>query len=149
MGTLSQTLQAHTVIGIDTAIFIYLWERHPRYYRPAETVFRYLKTTSVQGITSLLTLIEVCVYPQRQGRLDLVADYERTLLHSQQVQTVPISVAIARRAVQLRAVYDFHVPDAVQIATALESGATAFITNDRRLTKTQEVNVLMLEDYAE
>lgn len=148
MGTLIQALQAHTRVGIDTSIFIYLWERHPRYYTQAETVFRHLQPGVTQGITSLITLIEVCVYPQQQGRLDLVAEYERALLHSQQLQTLPVTLSIARQAMQLRAAYGVHVPDALQLATALESGATVFITNDRRLAQVQELNVLVLAEFA-
>jgi len=87
------------------------------------------------------------VLPQRQGRLDLVQAYERSLLHSRQVQTLPVDAALARRAVALRAQYDIHVPDALQIAAALEAGATAFITNDRRLAKVQELQVLLFDEY--
>lgn len=147
MGALSQALKAHTLIGLDTAPFIYFWERHPRYYPLAEILFQHLKAPTVHGVTSLITLIEVCVYPQRQKRPDLVAMYEQVLLHSQQVETLPVTVAVARRAVHLRATYEIHVPDALQLATALEAGATAFITNDRHLQKVSEIAVLVLEDY--
>ncbi len=100
------------------------------------------------GITSIITLIEACVHPQRQGRLDLVRTYERSLLHSQQGRTLPVDAALARRAVVLRAQYDIHVPDALQIAAAIEHGATVFVTNDLRLARVQELDVLLLEDYA-
>ena len=72
MGSLEQDLAAHQIIGLDTAPFIYLWERHPRYFPLSEALFRHLKRAEVQGITSIITLIEVCVLPQRQGRQDLV-----------------------------------------------------------------------------
>jgi len=39
------------------------------------------------------------------------------------------------------------VPDALQIAAALEAGATAFVTNDQRLGKVKELDVLQLDDY--
>jgi len=113
----------------------------------SETLFRYLRQPHVQGITSVVTLIEVLVYPQRQGRQDLVQTYERALLHSRQVQVLPVDVALARRTADLRARYGIFVPDAVQIAAALHAGATAFITNDRRLTKVQDIAVLVLDDY--
>ncbi|MBN1815270.1 MAG: type II toxin-antitoxin system VapC family toxin [Anaerolineae bacterium] len=147
MGELTQALASHTIIGVDTAPFIYLWERHPRYFDLSETLFRHLQNPDVQGITSIVTLIEACVLPQRQGRLDLVQAYERALLHSQQVQMLPVDAAVARQAVALRARYDVRVPDAVQIAAALEAGATAFVTNDRRLLKVQELQVLLLDEY--
>jgi predicted nucleic acid-binding protein len=38
------------------------------------------------------------------------------------------------------------VPDALQIAAAIEAEATAFVTNDRRL-KVQELDVFPFDDY--
>jgi predicted nucleic acid-binding protein len=148
LGELERDLSVHTIIGVDTAPFIYLWERHPHYYPLSETLFRHLKKPGVRGVTSIITLIEACVLPQRQGRLDLVQTYERALLHSRQVQTLPVDAELARRAVILRAEYSIRVPDALQIAAALEIGATAFVTNDRRLAKVQELHVLLFDDYA-
>ena len=147
MGQLEQDLAAHETIGLDTAPFIYLWERHPRYFALSEALFRHLKKPDVQGITSNITLIEVCVLPQRQGRQDLVQAYERALLHSRQVRTLSVDADLARRAVTLRAEYGIRVPDALQIAAALETGATAFVTNDQRLAKVKELHVLQFDDY--
>jgi predicted nucleic acid-binding protein len=145
---LEQALATHTVVGVDTAPFIYLWERHPRYFSLAETLFRHLRKTEIQGITSVITLIEACVHPQRQGRLDLVQAYERALLHSRQVRTLPVDAVLACRAVALRAQYNVHVPDALQIAAAIVAGATIFVTNDRQLVKVQELQVLLFDDCA-
>jgi predicted nucleic acid-binding protein len=113
----------------------------------SEALFHYLLKVEVQGITSVITLIEACVYPQRQGRLDLVRTYEHALLNSRQVRLLPIDISIARRAIVLRAKYGIHVPDALQIAAAIESGATLFVTNDRRLSRVQDIQVLVLDDY--
>lgn len=148
MGKLTQALRSHQQIGVDTAPFIYLWEKHPRYFRLSEELFRYLSSAETYGSTSIITLIEACIYPQRQGRADLVKIYENALLHSQQVQMWPVNVEIARRAVQLRADYNIHIPDALQLATAITAGATLFVTNDRRLQKINEIKVLSFEDYA-
>jgi predicted nucleic acid-binding protein len=59
-----------------------------------------------------------------------------------------MDAAVARRAVILRAQYDIHVPDALQIGAALDGGATAFVTNDRQLSRVQEIARLLLDDYA-
>ncbi|MCL7452222.1 MAG: PIN domain-containing protein [Anaerolineae bacterium] len=147
MGTLEEALADHNIIGVDTMPFIYLWERHPHYLSLSESLFRYLKEPDVRGITSLITLVEACVLPQRQGREDLVQKYERILLHSRQVETLPIDAAVARRAIVLRARHNLRVPDSLQVAAALEAGATAFVTNDRQLEKVPELAVLVLDDY--
>jgi predicted nucleic acid-binding protein len=145
---LEQDLASHFIIGVDTSPFIYLWEQHPRFFPLSETLFRYLKRPEVKGITSVITLIETCVHPQRQGRPDLVAAYERALLSSQQVQMLPIDTALARHAVILRASYGIRVPDALQLAAAIEAGATLFVSNDSRLSKVQEIPVILLDNYA-
>lgn len=147
MGQLGETLAGHDIVAVDTAPFIYLWEQHSRYLPLAEELFGHLKQPQVQGITSIITLIEACIHPQRQGRLDLVQAYERSLLHSQQIRMLPIDAALARRAVILRAAYEMHVPDALQMSAAIESGATLFVTNDRRLSKVREIEVLLFDDY--
>ena len=60
---------------------------------------------------------------------------------------LPVDATLARRAVVLRAAYNILVPDSIQIATALESGATLFVTNDKRLATVRELRVLVLDDY--
>lgn len=147
MGGLEEDLSAHSIIGIDTAPFIYLWERHPQYAPLSEALFRYLKRPDVQGITSMITLIEACVQPKRRGRQDLIDAYEHALLDSQQVRTLLIDAPLARRAVGLRATLNLRVPDALQMAAALQAGATLFVTNDRRLTAVRQIQVLLLDDY--
>lgn len=147
MAGLKPILSEHTTIGLDTNPFIYLFEHHPRYFPLLEELFSYLKSPGVQGVTSIITLIETCVQPQRDGRADLVEIYERTLLNSQQVHMYNIDSALARRAIQLRAQHGIRVPDALQVSAALEHEATVFITNDRRLKKVTELPVLVLDDY--
>lgn len=58
--------------------------------------------------------------------------YRDILLNAEGLTTVEVSVAIAEGAAQLRSQYSLRTPDAIQIATALQSGATALITNDIR-----------------
>ncbi len=147
MGQLGETLARHDLVAVNTSPFIYLWEQHPQYIALAEEPFRHLRQPQVHGVTSIITLIEACVHPQRQGRADLVQAYENSLLHSQQIQLLPIDAALARRAVVLRAAYEIHVPDALQLSAGIESGATIFVTNDRRLSRVQEIEILLFDDY--
>ena len=77
----------------------------------------------------------------------MVQAYENSLLHSQQVRMLPVDTELARMAVALRAAYEIQFPDALQIAAAMESGATVFVTNDRRLNKVQEIEILLFDDY--
>ncbi len=54
---------------------------------------------------------------------------------------------VADRAASLRSLLRLRLPDAIQVATVLESGADAFLTNDRELLRAeQSVQVLLLDD---
>lgn len=53
---------------------------------------------------------------------------------------------LARGAVILRAAHEIHIPDALQISAAIEAGATLFVTNDRRLTRVQDIEILLFDD---
>jgi predicted nucleic acid-binding protein len=81
-------------------------------------------------VTSTLTLTEVLVHPYRDGNQALAEQYFHTLLNARNLRTVALSAAIA--AARIRAAYQLKTPDAIQLGTAKEGGATAFLTNDVR-----------------
>ena len=59
-----------------------------------------------------------------------------------------ITLGIAERAGRLRGRYkDIKAIDAIQIASAIDVGADAFLTNDKKLKKVEEIKVLVLKDY--
>jgi predicted nucleic acid-binding protein len=56
--------------------------------------------------------------------------------------------ALAERAATLRARYQVvRAADAIQLAAALEFGARVFLTNDDRLRRVTEVEVIVLERW--
>ena len=59
-----------------------------------------------------------------------------------------ITLSIAERAGKLRGRYtDIKALDAIQIASAIEVGADAFFTNDKKLKKEEEIKVMVLKEY--
>ena len=69
----------------------------------------------------------------------LAKRYEKALC---QYEVVPVSVPIAALAAQLRAQHRLKLPDALQLATALEAGASAFVTHDRDFSGVTALPVL-------
>ncbi|HET7321991.1 MAG TPA: PIN domain-containing protein, partial [Longimicrobiaceae bacterium] len=53
-----------------------------------------------------------------------------------------------RTAAQLRARYGVRRPDALQLAAAVSTGCTAFLTNDRRLPNIAGMKVVTLDGPA-
>ena len=142
----SDATQGVTRLGLDSAPVIYLVEMHPRYDYLVSELFRQIAAGHFLGVTSVVTLGEVMVVPLREGRVDIARRYRRLLLSSPGVRTSNIDPLTAERAAALRAKYGIRLPDALQLAVAIEERCEAFLTNDRRLARVTELRVLVLDD---
>lgn len=96
-------------------------------------------------VTSVVTLLEVLVYPLRLGNTRLAQQYRDILLSSENITIVSVSEDIAEVAAQLRAVHNLRTPDAIQMATAINQAASFFLTNDARLPSLPGLEVIVLE----
>jgi predicted nucleic acid-binding protein len=133
-------------LGFDTAPMIYFVEAHPEYDAQITPIFERIEQGELEGITSVITLLEVLVQPIRLNRIDLASRYRQLLLESERFSVLPITVEIAELAADLRARYNLRTPDALQVATALAHRCEAFLTNDARLKRVAEIRVLTLEE---
>jgi predicted nucleic acid-binding protein len=141
-------LAAHDIIGLDTSVFIYHLEDHPRYRPLTHELLAGVQAGRQVAVTSVVTVMELTVRPWRLGRSSVAREYEALLVHFPNLVLADVTRAAARRAAQLRARYGVQPADALQAATALLNGATAFVTNDRRLARlAPELNVLVLEGF--
>ena len=82
----------------------------------------------------------------RNGREDLANAYREILLRSPALRAIPLDQQAAEAAARLRAVYNLRTPDAIQIATAIQSGASHFLTNDITLAQVSGISVFLLDD---
>ncbi len=114
------------VVGVDTAPFIYLIEEHPVYLPAVRSLFEAADLGRLRIVTLVITLLEVLVQPLRQGDQELARQYREILLEATGLIIVPVSARIAEKAAALRAFYNLRTPDAIQAATAIGEGASAF-----------------------
>ena len=133
------------VVGLDTAPLIYFIEKNPAYLEAVRPFFEGIDQGEFSAVTSIITLLEVLVHPFRRGDAALAQQYRDILLNAQGLSTISLSQAVVERAAQLRAAYNVRTPDAIQIATAIHSGASYFLTNDTRLPSLPDVEVMVLE----
>ena len=96
-------------------------------------------------VTSTVTLLEVLVHPLRSNNRELATEYRDILLNSK-LMTLEVSNDIAEQAAQLRAAHNIRTPDAIQISTALNAGATHFFTNDIRLPELPSMQILSIDE---
>lgn len=133
------------VVGLDTAPLIYFIEQNETYLEQVRAFFQAMSRGEFQVVTSTLTLTEVLVHPLRAGNLELAAQYRDIVLDQENLTTLPVSAEIAELAAQLRAMQNLRTPDAIQVATAIQAGATFFLTNDARLATVPDLEVLVLD----
>jgi len=131
-------------VAVDTALFIYLIEEHPRYLSAVRPLFEEADAGHRRLVTSAVTLLEVLVVPYRAGDRPLAARYEALLAHSRGLTLVDVDRVQLRAAAQLRARYGLRTPDALQIAAAIGEGCAVLVTNDQRLRPVPAVQVIQL-----
>jgi len=144
---LVDALGRHERIGLDTPVFIYHLEGSSRYAEPAGHVFDELAEGRFAGVTSVLTLMELAVKPLQLGRPEVADEYEVLLANFPHLTVAGIDRPAARRAAELRAMHRLRPADALQVASCLEAGATAFVTNDRDFRRVSDFQVLLLDDF--
>jgi predicted nucleic acid-binding protein len=135
-------------VAVDTAIFIYFIEEHPRFLPVILPLFREADRGKRELITSALTLLEVMVVPYRAGNRLLAERYEALLTRSRGIRLIELSHDQLRAAAQLRAATGVKTPDALQLVVAIGAGCTTFLTNDRRLAPVPGLRILELASYA-
>lgn len=134
------------VVGLDTMVFIYHFEENQAYSPLTFSIFESLEKGNFNGITSILTLLEILVKPKKENNLLLTEKYKLLFETFPNLQVKEINENIADIASSLRANYNINTPDAIQIATSLEAKADIFITNDATLKKVTEIKVLLLSE---
>jgi predicted nucleic acid-binding protein len=144
-----EQLADHLVVGLDTSVFIYHFEAHSRYLPLTQELLTGVQEGRWAAITSTITIMELTVHPWQTERSSVAREYEALLVHFPNLTLVDVNRDVARQAAQLRAHYNVRPADALQVATALLRGATAFVTNDRKLTRlSQEIDIIVLDDFA-
>lgn len=134
-------------VALDTAIFIYFIEEHPTFLPLVEPVFSAIDRGKPEVVTSGLTLLETLVAPYRAGNSRLAERYEALLTRSRGVRLVDLDRSLLRAAAQLRAASNVKTPDALQLAAAVTTGCTAYLTNDRALPPLPGLRILQLKNF--
>lgn len=150
MDEFSKRLAKAKVVGLDTSIFIYFLENNERYSPLAQITINGIEKGKWRGVTSTITLMEISVRPWQLGNESAAREYEAILVHFPNLSIVDVDRTVARAAAQLRAKYNISPPDALQVAASFSFGAKAFLTNDRKLSRLQELmDVLVMDDFPE
>jgi predicted nucleic acid-binding protein len=146
-GRIRDALLRHRVLGIDTMAFIYHLEGNEQCGPFTRILFSAVESGECRGVTSVLTLMETLVRPKEIGDSNLRDDYYFALTTFPNLTIRDVDAEVAERAAELRAMSRLRPPDALQIATCLVEGGSAFVTNDERLRSIEDPEIIIMKDY--
>jgi predicted nucleic acid-binding protein len=135
---------AGETIGLDAAPLIYFVEENPYFLERVRPFFNALERAEFTVVTSTLTIAETLVKPFQHGQVERARVFQDLL--AKYVEIVPVTAKIAETASRLRADYSLRTPDAIHVATAIIHKAAFFLTNDVRLARLDQLEVLALSD---
>jgi predicted nucleic acid-binding protein len=114
---------------LDTNVFIYFLDGQQPYYNVLVPLFRRVQSGSLSVMVSAVTEAELLVRPEREkdeGARERIGD----LLSENGIYVIGMDRRIARRAAAIRASTRLKLPDAIIVATALETDCEAIVGND-------------------
>jgi predicted nucleic acid-binding protein len=143
--TPAELADRHRRVAIDSNVLIYLFEGSAPEADAAAALVDAFEAGRLEGVLATIGLSEVLTRPAGLGDGALFERYAEELRGLDGLRLAPLSVEIAIDAAWGRA-GDRDLGDAIHLATARAAGATAFVTNDRRVRDRAGVEVVRLAD---
>lgn len=131
------------LIGLDSNIFIYHFEDNPEFREYVQTILARLSENECKAITSVISIIETLSYPLPKN---IALKIQKGFTSIPNLGIFDVNNGIAIKAAEIRRKYRFRLPDAVQLATAIQAKADLFVTNDLRLKQFKEIPILILKE---
>jgi predicted nucleic acid-binding protein len=141
-----QRLARHRSVGLDSNVFVYLFETAGAEADAASAVVDALSSHTVTFAS--IGVVEVLSGPARAGDQALMERYLDEIRSMDGLRIVPLDDDIAFRSALERARGRMTVGDAIHLATARSAGATAFVTNDNRLRSSSGLEIIQLSAFA-
>jgi predicted nucleic acid-binding protein len=138
-------LRRHRRIALDTSVFIYQLENHPRYVVLTDRVFFWLEQPKGRAVTSTITMTELLVQPYRDGDQRRADEFYGLLSTYPNLNWIAPTLDIADSAARIRAAHGLRTPDALQAATAVQAAASGLITNDSVFKRVTGFETLVLD----
>ena len=139
-----KSLSSTNKISLDSNIILYYLHQDKNFGNQSLRLLAAIKNKT--KIISTLIYAESFVYVFEQADESLEKKQLKALEKIPKLKIVAPTKKICLLAAQLRAAYRLKTPDAIHLATAIDSDCDVFITNDGNLKKVQEITVLTLRD---
>jgi len=145
VASIEDLTRRHRRIAFDSDVLIYLLERDDARAEAVAAVIDGLVAEGSTGVLSTVGIGEVLAGPARKDDaigFEMLAAALRELGFDNPV----LDTAAAEDAAWISGRTGARLPDAIHLACARAAGATAFLTNDRRIRSRPTLEVVYLDD---
>ncbi len=135
----------HRLVALDANVLIYVLDGHAEFGTRARAVVDAVDTGILAASLATVGQVEILAGPARTGD---AARFERTADEIRSIGMTPVALTelIAEDAAWIRGQGGLALADAIHVASARAAGATALITNDRRIRSRPNLDVFYLDD---
>ena len=144
--TTAELVRRHRVIGLDSNLFIYLIDDVAPWAERVAELLTAVDAGLAKAVVSAIGITEILSGPAGDGDLDRLERNNDDIREIAGLTIVPLGPDVAADAAVIRGVRGMTLPDAIHLASARAAGATAFVTNDRRLRGSAKLEVVYLDD---
>lgn len=134
-------------VGLDTMCFIYQFDGNPVFGPLVFHLFSLLEERKLKGFTSVLSLAEILSAPKLHDNKQFWFETREKFWQTPNLEATTVDSKIAEASSMIRNKYLLRLPDAIQITTAIFNKVDIFITNDDKMKKVKETQVILLKDY--
>lgn len=136
----------HRRVALDANALVYLFEAPEPLGRVTAAILDAAEAGHLTVVLATLALAEIAVGPVRTGDETTIERYADEIRDLRGVQVVPLTADIALDVAVIRGRHRIRLADAIHLATARQAGASAIVTNDRRMPGIPHVEVIRLAD---
>jgi len=144
--TVDELCSRHRRIAFDANVFIYLFEGSGALSLAAASILDAISAGRSTGIAATIALSELIAGPVRAGDQTMAERYLDAIRSIEHLHVVPATAEIAADAGVVRGRTGLTLADALHVATARAAGASAMVTNDRRIRSMLQLDVVQLAD---
>jgi predicted nucleic acid-binding protein len=139
---IDEILPGIRTLFLDTAPVIYWVEQNPQYFPIVSVIFDRILNSMLMAVTSPITLAECLVHPYALNQTELQRNFINLIVNTENITFKTIDTSM----LAIRAKYNLQLPDAFQIAVALNAECEAFLTNDTAFRRVTELQILILNE---
>jgi predicted nucleic acid-binding protein len=126
---------------IDTNPIVY-WFEGSQLAEPFESIFVAIQASRIEAVVTPITVAEVVSGPLRAGKEALAERYREAITTGHGFSVCDTTAEIAMIAARLRLLHRLKLPDAIQLATAVQAGCFALISRDRDFNQVSDILIL-------